>query len=85
MSLEPLGMLWNWVFSALCCCKGGGFSFILREQSFGPPILSSMRWAEKIVDPMQSLKVEAAQGNRGTETEPMQSLKGEAAQVNSGY
>lgn len=35
-SLEPLVAMWNCVFSTLCRCKRGGFSFILREQNFGP-------------------------------------------------
>jgi hypothetical protein len=39
---KPLVVLWNWVFSALCCCKKGGFSFILREQNFGTTVLSQL-------------------------------------------
>ena len=39
ISLEPLVTLWKWVFSVLCCCKGEGFSFILRELNFDTAVL----------------------------------------------
>ena len=42
MLLEPLVAMWNCVFNALCCCKRGGFSFILREQNFGTAVLSQL-------------------------------------------
>ena len=42
MSLGPLVAMWNCVFSALCCCKRGGFSFILCEQNFGTAVLSQL-------------------------------------------
>ena len=34
--------MWNCVFSALCCCERGEFSFILREQNFGTAVLSQL-------------------------------------------
>ena len=42
MSLEPLVALRNWIFCVLCCCKGGGFQFILRELNFGTAVLRQL-------------------------------------------
>ena len=42
MSLEPLVLLRNWIFCVICCCKGGGFSIILRELIFGTMVLPQL-------------------------------------------